>query len=122
MPDCIRATLDLMNADLNQLSHHVDFNLAAMSFSPAELVAEIQKHLPSFVCEYQPDFRQAIADSWPRSIDDSAAREEWGWTPRYNLASMTADMLAKLTRRYAEERLDLTGAGVVSAEVTRVSF
>jgi nucleoside-diphosphate-sugar epimerase len=73
--------------------------MSAMSFSPAELVAEIKKHIPEFTCEYQPDFRQAIADSWPRTIDDSAAREEWGWEPSYDLAAMTADMLEKLEQR-----------------------
>lgn len=99
MPDCIKATLDLMEADLSRLEHHAEFNLAAMSFSPAELVAEIKKHIPEFVCEYQPDFRQAIADSWPRTIDDSAAREEWGWEPQYDLAAMTADMLEKLRKK-----------------------
>jgi len=99
MPDCIKATIDLMEADLSGLKHHSDFNLAAMSFSPAELAAEIKKHIPEFACEYQPDFRQAIADSWPRTIDDSAAREEWGWEPSYDLAAMTADMLEKLRQR-----------------------
>ena len=102
MPDCIKATIDLMEADLSQLKHHTDFNLAAMSFCPAELVAEIKKHIPGFTCEYKPDFRQQIADSWPRTIDDSAAQEEWGWQPSYDLAEMTADMLEKLGRRYAE--------------------
>jgi nucleoside-diphosphate-sugar epimerase len=105
MPDCIKATIDLMEADLNRLKHHADFNLAAMSFSPAELVAEIQRHIPEFTCEYQPDFRQAIADSWPQSIDDSAARQEWDWEPSYDVAAMTADMLEKLGQRHAEGRL-----------------
>jgi len=105
MPDCIKATLDVMAADLAQLERHTDFNLAAMSFSPAELVAEIQEHIPEFTCEYKPDFRQEIADSWPRTIDDSAAREEWGWSPEYDLAAMVADMLEKLGKRYEEGRL-----------------
>ena len=105
MPDCIKATLDLMDADSSRLKHHADFNLAAMSFSAGELAAEIKKHIPEFVCEYKPDSRQAIANSWPCSIDDSAAREEWGWRPGYDLASMTADMLDKLGRRHAEGRL-----------------
>ena len=100
MPDCIKATIDLMAADFSQLKHHADFNLAAMSFSPAEVVAEIQRHMPEFTCEYEPDFRQAIADSWPRYIDDSAARKEWGWKPSYDLAAMTADMLEKLGERH----------------------
>ena len=105
MPDCIKATLDVMEADLSQLEHHTDFNLAAMSFSPAELVAEIQKHIPGFTCDYKPDFRQAIADSWPRTIDDSAARREWGWEPQYDLAATVEDMLEKLGKRYAEGKL-----------------
>jgi nucleoside-diphosphate-sugar epimerase len=105
MPDCIKATLDLMGADLSKLKHHADYNLAAMSFSPKELVAEIQKHIPEFTCEYKPDFRQAIADSWPRTIDDSAAREEWEWEPQYDLAAMVKDMLGKLGKRYAEGKL-----------------
>jgi len=96
MPDCIKAAMTLMSADRDRLVHHIGFNLQAMSFSAGELAAEIQKHLPDFVCEYQPDERQAIADSWPRSLDDSAARDEWGWTPDYDLASMTRDMLDKL--------------------------
>ena len=103
MPDCIKGTIDLMEADLSRLKHHSDFNLAAMSFSPAELVAEIKKHIPEFTCEYEPDFRQAIADSWPVTIDDSAAREEWGWEPSYDLAAMTADMLEKLRQRIGSE-------------------
>jgi nucleoside-diphosphate-sugar epimerase len=105
MPDCIKSAIDLMEADYSTLGHHADFNLAAMSFSAAELAAEIKKHIPGFVCEYQPDFRQAIADSWPRSIDDSAAREEWGWEPGYDLSAMTEDMLDKLGRRHAEGQL-----------------
>ena len=105
MPDCIKGTIDLMEADRSRLVHHADFNMASMSFSAGELAAEIKKHIPEFECEYEPDFRQAIADSWPCSIDDSAAREEWDWQPAYDLAAMTADMLEKLGRRHAEGRL-----------------
>lgn len=105
MPDCIRATIMLMEADLSRLKHHADFNLAGLSFSAGELAAEIKKHMPEFECEYEPDFRQQIADSWPRTIDDSAAREEWGWEPQYDLAAMTADMLEKLREKYEEGRL-----------------
>lgn len=101
MPDCIKASIDLMEADFSRLKHHADFNVAAMSFSAGELAAEIKKHIPDLVVDYQPDFRQAIADSWPRSLDDSAAREEWGWQPSYDLASMTVDMLDKLGKRHA---------------------
>ena len=99
MPDCIKATLDLMDADFDSLRGHCDFNVAAMSFSAEQLAAEIQKHIPEFVCEYKPDFRQAIADSWPQMIDDTPAREEWGWRPHFDLASMTADMIKKLGLR-----------------------
>jgi len=76
-----------------------------MSFSAAELTAEIKKHLPDFEVEYKPDFRQAIADSWPESIDDRAAREEWGWQPDYDLAAMTTDMLRVLGEKYRQGRL-----------------
>jgi len=105
MPDAIKATIDLMEADLAQLEHHADFNLAAISFSAGELAAEIKKHIPDFEVEYKPDFRQAIADSWPRAIDDSVARQEWGWRPEYDLAAMTVDMLEKLGARHAEGEL-----------------
>lgn len=101
MPDCIRATLMLMEADFTRLKHHTDFNLAGLSFSAGELAAEIKKHILEFVCEYRPDFRQQIADSWPRMVDDSAAREEWGWSPQYDLPTMVADMLEKLSRKLA---------------------
>ncbi len=105
MPDCIKGTIDLMEADFDRLAHHADFNMAAMSFSAGELAAEIKKHIPDFVCEYRPDSRQAIADSWPRSLDDGAARQEWGWEPQYDLAAMTVDMLEKLGKRHAKGRL-----------------
>jgi nucleoside-diphosphate-sugar epimerase len=105
MPDCIKGTIDLMEADFDRLEHHADFNVAAMSFSAGQLTAEIKKHIPQFVCAYEPDSRQLIADSWPRSIDDSAARREWDWSPRYDLAAMTVDMLEKLGKRHAEGRL-----------------
>lgn len=100
MPDCIKATLDLMDADLSRLKHHADFNLAAISFSPRELADEIKKHIAEFSIFYEPDSRQAIADSWPMTIDDSSAREEWNWEPGYDLASMTEDMLKNLRIRY----------------------
>lgn len=106
MPDCLKSILDLMAADPAKLRHHSDFNVTSMSFTPAELAAEIRRHIPGFEIVYQPDFRQAIADSWPESLDDSAAREEWGWTPNYDLASMTADMIRVLTNRLAEGKLE----------------
>ncbi len=100
MPDAIRATIELMDAPFDSLKHHADFNLAAMSFSAGELAEAIRKEMPGFTCTFEPDFRQAIADSWPRSIDDSAAREEWGWEPKYDLEAMTRDMLTKLEARH----------------------
>ncbi len=99
MPDCIKGTIDLMEADFQQLKHHCDFNHASMSFTAGELASEIQKHIPEFQVTYTPDFRQKIADSWPSSIDDSAAREEWGWNPSYDLSLMTEDMLDKLGKK-----------------------
>ena len=105
MPDCIKATIDVMEADFTRLVHHCDFNLASMSFSAGELAREIGKHISEFTCEYKPDKRQAIADSWPRTIDDTAARKEWGWEPSYNLTKMTADMIEKLSTRLASGTL-----------------
>lgn len=99
MPDCINAAMRLMDAEVSGLRHHNGFNIAAVSFSAGALAAEIEKHVPGFVCEYVPDERQAIADSWPRSLDDSAAREEWGWRPEYDLERMTVDMLTVLRER-----------------------
>jgi len=99
MPDCISAAISLMDADLGRLTHHNGYNIASMSFTTGELAAEIRRHIPNFVCEYAPDERQAIADSWPRSIDDHIARNDWGWQPEYDLARMTADMLDKLRAR-----------------------
>lgn len=112
MPDCIAATIALMEADEGALRHRTDYNLAAMSFSAGELAAEIRLHLPGFVCTFEPDHRQAIADSWPRSIDDSAARAEWAWEPRYDLARMTEDMLRRLILRHREGRLYPQAEGV----------
>jgi nucleoside-diphosphate-sugar epimerase len=105
MPDCIKATVDLMEADLSKIKRHYGYNVAGMSFSAGELAAEIKKHIPSFKCDYRPDFRQKIADSWPMSIDDSVAHSEWGWKPAYDLASMTKDMIGKLSKRFAEGKL-----------------
>jgi len=99
MPDCIKATIDLMDADFSRLSHHCDFNVAGMSFSAEELAAEIRKRIPEFECTYAPDFRQTIADSWPQRVDDRAAREEWDWTPAYDLERMTAHMIERLRQR-----------------------
>ena len=105
MPDCIKATIDLMEADINDLEHHCDFNVGSMSFTAGALADEIKKHIPEFKCKYEPDFRQDIADSWPSSIDDSAARNEWNWKPSFDLQSMTEDMLEKLSKRHEEGKL-----------------
>jgi nucleoside-diphosphate-sugar epimerase len=96
MPDAIKSTLDLMQAPRESVKIRSSYNLAAMSFSPSDIYESIKKHHPSFEIEYEPDFRQAIADSWPDSIDDSFARKEWGWMPDYDLDSMTLDILKNL--------------------------
>jgi nucleoside-diphosphate-sugar epimerase len=98
MPDCIRCLIELAEADGSKLEHRV-FNVAGVSFTAGELAAEIKKHIPEFKIEYKPDFRQEIADSWPKSIDDSRAREEWGWSPSYDLVAMTKDMIKKLSKK-----------------------
>jgi len=100
MPDCLKATLDIMDADLSRLKHHTDFNVAGVIFSAGEFASEIRRHIPDFEVSYAPDYRQEIADTWPRSVDGSAAREEWGWEPQYDLESMTSDMLDCLRSRY----------------------
>jgi len=105
MPDCLNATLNIMDADLSRLKHHTDFNVAGVSFSVGELASEIRKHIPDFEVSYAPDYRQEIADTWPHSIDDSVAREEWDWAPQYDLESMTSDMLDCLRSRYERGNL-----------------
>jgi len=101
MPDCIKAAICIMEADPSRIRCRTSYNVSAMSFSAGELAAEIKKYIPEFQCEYKPDFRQKIADSWPMSIDDSAARKDWSWNPSYDLASMTKDMIDKLTKRFS---------------------
>ena len=96
MPDALKATLDLMHAPASSIKVRTSYNLGAMSFSPQEITAAIRQEIPDFHVTYQPDGRQAIADSWPASIDDSAARQDWGWAPEYDLERMTRDMLAHL--------------------------
>lgn len=100
MDDAIRATLELMEADPDNLSIRTSYNLAGMSFSPEEITASIQKEIPSFKVSYAPDFRQKIADSWPESIDDTSARKDWNWQPKFDLDSMTKDMLFQLQKKY----------------------
>ncbi|MDH3290713.1 MAG: L-threonine 3-dehydrogenase [Gemmatimonadota bacterium] len=98
MPDAVKAAIELMEADPERLRHRNAFNVTAMNFTPEELAAAIRRHMPGFTIDYGVDpVRQAIADSWPNSIDDSAARAEWGWAPSYDLLSMTADMLSHVS-------------------------
>lgn len=105
MPDAIRAAMELMEADPTRLKHRNAFNVTAMQLTPERLAAEIRRHLPRFVIEYAVDpVRQAIADSWPRRLDDTAAREEWGWEPRFGSEAMTADMLEHLAARLGAEK------------------
>jgi nucleoside-diphosphate-sugar epimerase len=96
MPDAIQATLQLMDAPADALRIRSSYNLGALSFDPEEIAASIRQHLPDFNIQYQTDFRQQIADSWPDSIDDSYAQKDWGWQPAYDLARMTKDMLENL--------------------------
>lgn len=96
MNDAIKATLDLMKAPPEKIKIRSSYNIAAMSFSPGEIAAEIKKHIPEFTISYQPDFRQAIAESWPKSIDDSPARKDWQWQPDYDLKEMTREILQNL--------------------------
>ncbi len=104
MPDTLRAIIALMEADPARLHHRNAFNITAMSITPAELAQAIRRHVPEFVIDYRIDpVRQAIADSWPRSLDDSAARAQWGWAPAYDLEAMTADMLERLAERLGNE-------------------
>ena len=100
MPDAIRGSIELMEVSPDRLIHRNAFNMAAMQVTPESLAASIREHIPGFSIEYEVDpVRQAIADSWPRRIDDRAARDEWGWRPEYDLASMTADMITHLRSR-----------------------
>ena len=99
MPDAIKGTLDLMDAPLENLKHHSDFNFAGVSFSAQELADCIATRMPDFECTFNPDSRQAIADSWPDSIDDSAANKEWDWRPSFDLERMSDDMLDNLKRK-----------------------
>lgn len=99
MDDAIRGTIELMEAPVEKIKSRMAYNLSAMSFSPKEIAASIQKHIPSFEISYAPDFRQQIADGWPQSIDDTAAREDWGWKHNFDLDKMTSDMLTHLKNK-----------------------
>lgn len=98
MPDAIRATIELMHTDASKISVRSSYNINALSFSPKDIAAEIKKHIPGFCINYAPDNRQNIADSWPKSIDDSQAKNDWGWKCEYTIERMTADMLANLKK------------------------
>jgi len=98
MPDAIKALTNLANADRSRLKHRV-FNVNSMSFSSSDLAESIRNAVPSFACSYKPDYRQAIADTWPKSLDDSKAREEWNWKPTFALDEMTKDMIEKLRKK-----------------------
>jgi len=96
MPDAIRATIELMEAPAERIKVRTSYNIAGMSFDPEQMAAEVARHIPGFQMSYAPDERQAYADSWPNSIDDSAARTDWGWKPQYDLKDMVADMMLHL--------------------------
>ena len=96
MEDAVKATIELMQAPAERIRIRSSYNISAMSFSPRELAQEVKKHIPGFSIEYRPDYRQTIAESWPQSIDDSKAQEDWRWTPSYNLEEMTSEILEKL--------------------------
>jgi nucleoside-diphosphate-sugar epimerase len=100
MPDAIRATIELMEAPAEQVKIRSSYNLAGISFTPKQLAAEIKKHIPDFEMTYNPDFRQAIADSWPSSINDNYAQKDWGWELKYNLEKMTSNMMKNLIEKY----------------------
>jgi threonine 3-dehydrogenase len=99
LPDAIKGTVELMQTNFDRLIHHTNFNMTAFSFSPARLAVEIKKHVPGFTISYKPDYRQSIAESWPQTIDDSAARKEWNWKPHFTLEKMAADMMHHLREK-----------------------
>jgi nucleoside-diphosphate-sugar epimerase len=100
MDDAIRGTIELMEAPEAEIKSRMAYNLSAMSFSPKEIAASISRHIPDFKIDYAPDFRQQIADSWPQSIDDSAARADWKWQHQFDLDKMTDVMLENLRSQY----------------------
>jgi nucleoside-diphosphate-sugar epimerase len=101
----VRATLELMQADARDVTVRSSYNLAGISFTPAELAAAIARHVPGFHITYEPDFRQRIAETWPQSIDDRDARRDWGWRPRVDLDEMVVDMLHNIPLAWDAEQL-----------------
>jgi nucleoside-diphosphate-sugar epimerase len=99
MPDAIRATIELMESPAEKITVRTSYNISGMSFSPKEIAAEIKKHIPDFTMKYDPDYRQPIAESWPQSIDDTVARNDWGWKPNFDLKSMANDMFLNLQNK-----------------------
>lgn len=106
MDDAIKATIDLMDAPAEKIRVRSSYNIAAMSFCPSEIAAAIAKYIPDFSISYEPDFRQGIADTWPQSIDDSKARNDWGWTPKFGLEEMVSHILAKLPAHLEEHKVE----------------
>ncbi len=104
MEDVLRATIELMEAPANQISVRTSYNLAGISFTPAELLQKIQGSFPKFQCNFVPDFRQAIADSWPESIDDTSAQKDWGWKPKFDLTQITSEMIAHLSKQLIADK------------------
>jgi len=102
--DALRATTELMEAPADQIRVRTSYNLAGISFTPAELFQKIQGAFPAFHCSFEPDFRQAIAASWPESIDDSFARKDWGWKPKFDLTQITTEMIAQLSKQYVSHK------------------
>lgn len=98
MPDAIRATIELMESEENKISVRTSYNISGVSFSPKEIAAEIKKHIPDFRINYEPDYRQEIAKSWPQSIDDSVAQKDWGWKPAFDLQALTTDMIKNIEK------------------------
>ena len=107
MPDAIEATVTIMDVPAEKIRIRSSYNLGGISFTPAEIAEEIKKHIPEFRISYAPDFRQAIADSWPGSVDDFAAQQDWGWKHHFNLEEMTKDMLDHLAKEKTAKLVDM---------------
>jgi nucleoside-diphosphate-sugar epimerase len=105
MPDAIRGTIELMQADASKISIRSAYNFSALDFTPLELADSIRKYIPDFVLSFDPDFRQAIADTWPQTVNDQQARNDWGWSPQFNLDNMTKSMLEVLSHKIKKDIL-----------------